>query len=61
MNSFWATEQISPLWLNRMHRLEVVPESRAMMYLDMGVIPSVLFFVSKMIARPCGGVLHQQL
>ena len=32
VNSFWATLHISPLSLNRMQRLLVVPESRAITY-----------------------------
>ena len=32
VNSFWATEHISPCSLNRMQRLDVVPASSAMMY-----------------------------
>ena len=39
VNSFCATAQISPTWLNRMHRLEVVPASSAMMYLGIFVPP----------------------
>ena len=32
VNSFWATLHISPAWLNRMQRFEVVPASSAMIY-----------------------------
>jgi hypothetical protein len=32
VNSFWATEHISPFSLKRMHLLLVVPASRAMTY-----------------------------
>ena len=43
VNSFWATDTISPDSLNRMQRLEVVPESSAMMYFSIVILLGMNF------------------
>ena len=45
VNSFWAMLHTSPAWLNRMQRLEVVPESSAMIYWGTGLILSVCYWM----------------
>ena len=52
VNSFCATEHISPASLNRMQRLEVVPASSAMIYFSITSLPELGYLY--LITNPAG-------